>query len=90
MVRSEWANDLPTCHAGSPDWRQEGGVNVQTKPFNAYSAWQRECERNDQLWNALQRSLALLEMECDRRKLRGEDVSAIEDFIARTKKENPA
>lgn len=64
-------------------------MNAPAKVFNAYSAWERECARNDKLWDALQRSLMLLGMECNRRKLRGEDVSAIEAFIARTKEENP-
>lgn len=64
-------------------------VQAKVRPFNAYSAYLAAEDRNAKLWDALQRSLMLLGMECDRRKLRGEDVSAIEGFIARTKEENP-
>ena len=65
-------------------------AETKVRAFNAYSAYLASEDRNAKLWDALQRSLMLLGMECDRRKGLGEDVSAIEEFIARTKRENPS
>lgn len=58
-------------------------MNAQTtiKPFNAYAAWTRECERNTVMADILQRALTLLGTECDRRHGLGEDVSPIRQFI---------
>lgn len=60
-------------------------MNTQTKPpdvpFNALAAYERGRDENRRLYDLLNRSLMLLDMECDRRELRGENVKHIRAFI---------
>lgn len=56
-------------------------------PANWYSQYEAERETNRKLYGLLDRSLILLETECSRRELRGEDVSHVRAFVANARKE---
>ena len=55
---------------------------VAIKPFDAFAAYNRERDWARTVEQRLSKALALLRLECDRRDLRGEDVSHIRAFIA--------
>ena len=50
---------------------------------NWFAAWKRECEAHDATRRLLDKYRVLLAMETKRRRLAGEDVSHIEDFLER-------
>ena len=49
--------------------------------FNSYAAYQRERAYSRKLEITLSKALTLLDLECARRELRGEDVAHIRQFI---------
>ena len=56
-------------------------------PANWYRQYEAEHEENRKLYSWLDRSLTLLEVECRRRELRGEDVAHVRAFVANARKE---
>lgn len=58
----------------------------RVKPFNSFAAYQRERAHSRRMEQLLSKALMLLSMECQRRKLRGEDVEHIEAFITEASK----
>jgi hypothetical protein len=48
--------------------------------FNSYRAWEEVREENRVLWDALSRSLILIDSMADRLERRGEDVSTHRNF----------
>jgi hypothetical protein len=62
-------------------------AKVETfKPFNALAAYEAEREYSRKLERALSDALGLLDMECGRRALRGEDVESVRKFISDRRK----
>lgn len=56
-------------------------------PFNAYKAWEEECERRRLLTVKLRDALMLLEMEGARRDREGRDSLALTSFVRETRRE---
>jgi hypothetical protein len=50
------------------------------RPFNALAAYQEARDENRTLWDALTRSLALIDSNADRLERRGEDVAHLRAF----------
>jgi hypothetical protein len=57
------------------------------KPFNSLAAYEEARERVRMLQGHLETTLGLLEMECGRRELRGEDTAYVRAAVSRVRRE---
>lgn len=66
---------------------QMSKIEAPPNSFKVYPAYLRSRDENRKLYGLLSKSLVMLEIECNRRQLRGEDVSHVRDFISRARRE---